>query len=165
MALNSQQIDTINFYLDGLITEEQKSITPKKIFNEVKKIIDLDYDKFVLALIYLFKIERIQNYTFLSDGTICHKNNFHEKPKLVLKQKNSQPINIDGFNYTCSYISKNYLIKILKDIFHAKENSGNNKVIIDNIHFDCDTEILYRFLDSFYGLKKENGNENSCASN
>lgn len=158
----------IQLYLEGLISDQQIVITPKRLFNEVKQLIDLDYDKFVLALTYLFKTERIPGYTFVRDGSICHKDNIPDKPKIeepLLKPKAKiESVNINGINYI-ALSTKDTLIKILRDIFHAREGL-DGKVTIGGSHFDCDTEILYRFLKTFYGLKeKENTDENSCAVN
>ena len=158
MALNNHQIDTIQLYLEGLITDEQKSITPKRIFNKVKGLIDLDYDKFVLALTYLFKSERIPGYVFLTDGYICNKENISVKPKVIdglFKPKLKREIlNINGENFIVM-ASKDFITKVLRDIFHAKEIS-DGKIVIGDLHFDCsDTEVFSRFLGSFYGMKKE----------
>ena len=157
MALNSNQINVIQFTLESLVEQaEKKYVTTKRIFSEVKGLIDLDYDKFTLAITYLINTGGIAGFTLLPNGNIYAAGNVPlSSPEIdIIRPDKNLPttsIIIDGKGYV-AHISSNYLIKILHDILQAKE-SPNGSVVLNTRTFDCDAGVLYRFLESFYGIE------------
>lgn len=152
MALNNKQIDVIQFTLESLMSDaETHHVSSKRIFNEVKGLIDLDFDKFVMALTYLISTERISGYTLFPNGNIYETGNIPSaEPAFTKSEPPSTSLKIGKHSYVAG-ISKQYLIKILHDIFQAKE-SDNGAVQLGERKFECNSEVLYRFLDSFYGI-------------